>query len=74
MTVKLKGPASSLSKFEKEIEKLRNENKWMRLRDFAATNKDQKLGKLTTKQGSYLVRFVINISIFSRGFFKILHC
>ncbi len=44
---KLKYPPSSLSKFEKELDKLRNENKWTRLRDFASTNRDTKLETFT---------------------------
>ncbi len=43
---KLKSPPSTLTKFEKELEKLRNENKWARLRDFASTNRDTKLDTL----------------------------
>lgn len=43
MTAKLKTPSSSsLSKFEKEIEKLRSENKWSRLFEFVGSSKDQK--------------------------------
>jgi hypothetical protein len=46
MTAKLKTPSSSsLSKFEKEVEKLRNENKWSRLYEFVGSYKDQKNGK-----------------------------
>ena len=46
---KMKMPtgSSQLSKHENEIERLRNENKWVRLREYVAglSGKDQKLGE-----------------------------
>ena len=49
MTGKFKSPLSSsqYGKIETEVEKLRNENKWTRLKEFAngVGNKDQKAGR-----------------------------
>jgi hypothetical protein len=44
-----KKASSTFTKYEKDIEKLRNENKWMRLRDYANTIsiKDIKSGSIT---------------------------
>ena len=51
MSSRLKTTLSS-SKLEKEIEKLRNENKWLRLREYvnSISAKDQKTGKIFSKK------------------------
>ena len=43
---KLKSSVSQSSKFEIEAQKLRNENKWIRLQEFSnsTSNKDKKSG------------------------------
>ena len=48
MTGKVKTQLPQQSKYEIEIQKLRNENKWAKLRDFIGTIsiKDKKSGKI----------------------------
>lgn len=68
MTAKLKTPSSSLSKYEKEVERLRNENKWGKLQEFASSYKDQKMEILSKfcKAESELENYLfINPIIFS---------
>ncbi len=52
---------TNVSKHESEIEKLRNENKWDKLKDYASNlfkNKDSKYGKSQCKAG-FLFHFVM---------------
>jgi hypothetical protein len=71
-----KPKVSSSSKYEKEIERLRNENKWMRLRDYANTisAKDQNTGlyyfvDLVKKLFLIMIIFFSKLEILSKFFF-----